>query len=366
MHDRHAQRLENLRATMREEEAEALLVVSETNVSYLTGFTGDASMLLLTSERSLIVTDGRFTEQLRRECPDVETHVRPVGQPMLVGVAEVVSKLGVKQLAFESARLTVADHETLREHASALDTKGIKGWVEALRVIKDDQEVAAIREAISVAERAFEQFLAQIQPEATEKQLVDLMEFQLRRCGAFASAFPPIVAVGRNSAMAHAQPSASTRVSDDDFLLVDWGASCRPYKSDLTRMVVTGKVTPKFESVYRSVLASQERAIAAIRPGRTARDIDAEARSSLKDAGFGDFFTHSLGHGIGMDIHELPFFGREPDIELRPGMVLTIEPGVYLPDWGGIRIEDDILVTPEGAEVLTGIPKDLDSVRLGT
>lgn len=365
MSDRPARRRDQLRAMLRDQEAGAFLVVSETNVSYLTGFTGDASTLFLTADRALIVTDGRYGEQIRRECPDVEVHVRPVGQPLMVGVAEVAGKLGLSRLAFESARLAVADHEALREKAPTLELKGVKGWVEALRVIKDEHEIAAIREAIAVAERAFERLRPQIRPGATEKELGDDLEFHLRRCGATASSFPPVIAVGRNAALPHARPSPASRVGDDDFLLIDWGASCRPYKSDLTRMVVTGKVTPKFESVYRSVLTAQERAIAAIRPGRTARAIDAEARSALRDAGFGDFFTHGLGHGIGMEIHESPFLGRDPDVELRPGMVLTIEPGVYLPDWGGVRIEDDILVTAGGAEILTGTPKDLDSVRIG-
>ncbi len=362
--NRPAHRRDALRATLRAQQAGAFLVLSETNVSYLTGFTGDASALLLTDARALVVTDGRYGEQLRQECPDLEVHVRPLGQPLIVGVAEVASKLGVTTLAFESIQLTVANHETLREKAPTVALKGIKGWVEALRIIKDEHEVAAIREAVAVAERAFERLRTQIRPGATEKELADDLEFQLRRCGATSSSFPPIVAVGRNAALPHARPSAATRIGDDDFVLIDWGASCRPYKSDLTRLVVTGKVTPKFESVYRSVLAAQERAIAAIRPGRMARAIDAEARSALRDAGFGDFFTHSLGHGIGMDIHEAPFLGREPDVELRPGMVLTVEPGVYLPDWGGVRIEDDVLVTPDGVEILTGVPKDLDSVRL--
>ena len=146
-------------------------------------------------------------------------------------------------------------------------------------------------------------------------------------------------------------------------MLIDWGATGRPYKSDLTRVLVTGKVTPKFEKIYRTVLAAQERGIAAIRPGVTARDVDAEARSVIEEAGFGRFFDHGLGHGLGMDIHEAPRLRKESEVILQPGMVVTVEPGIYLPDWGGIRIEDDVLVTPDGCEVLTHVPKSLDSVR---
>ena len=140
-------------------------------------------------------------------------------------------------------------------------------------------------------------------------------------------------------------------------MLVDWGATGRPYKSDLTRVLVTGKVTPKFEKIYRTVLAAQERGIAAIRPGVLARDVDAEARSVIEEAGFGRFFGHGLGHGLGMDIHEAPRLRKDADDPLRAGMVVTVEPGIYLPDWGGIRIEDDVLVTPDGREVLTHVPR---------
>jgi Xaa-Pro aminopeptidase len=170
------------------------------------------------------------------------------------------------------------------------------------------------------------------------------------------------VAVGVNSALPHARPTTTTRIGQDDFVLIDWGATGRPYKSDLTRVLVTGKVTPKFEAIYRTVLSASERGIAAIRPGVKAHEIDAEARSVIEEAGFGPFFDHGLGHGLGMDIHEAPRIRKGASGLLEPGMVFTVEPGIYLPDWGGIRIEDDVLVTPDGCEVLTHIPRSLDSV----
>ena len=172
--------------------------------------------------------------------------------------------------------------------------------------------------------------------------------------------------MGVRSALPHARPTTTTRIGDDDFVLIDWGATGRPYKSDLTRVLVTGKVTPEFEKVYRTVLAAQERGIAAIRPGVRAQDVDAEARSVIEQAGFGRFFDHGLGHGLGMDIHEAPRLRKESETILQPGMIVTVEPGIYLPDWGGVRIEDDVLVTPDGCEVLTHLPKSLDSVRVDT
>jgi len=361
--NRTSNRIERLRKSLRTDRADALLVASVTNVSYLTGFTGDDSTFLLTPTRALVISDGRYTTQLQQECPDLEIHIRPVGQPMNGGIAEVVEKLGIRQLAFEGSALSVADFEAWKEMMPSASFVAVHNRVEALRMIKDKGEIAAIRQAVDFAERAFAMLRAGLRPEETEKDTADALEGYLRRVGASAASFPPIVAVGARAALPHARPTATTRIGDDDFVLVDWGATGSPYKSDLTRVLVTGKVTAKFEKVYRTVLAAQERGIAAIRPGVMARDVDAEARSVIEEAGFGRFFDHGLGHGIGMDIHEAPRLRRESDVTLQPGMVVTVEPGIYLPDWGGVRIEDDILVTPDGFEVLTHVPKSLDQVR---
>ena len=213
-------------------------------------------------------------------------------------------------------------------------------------------------------ERAFTMVRAGLRVEETERDVADAIEAALRRCGATGSSFPPIVAVGTRAALPHARPTRTTRLSDADFVLIDWGASGDPYKSDLTRVLVTSKVTPKFEEIYRIVLDAQERAIRAIRPGARAHDIDAEARSAIDAAGFGGFFDHGLGHGIGMEIHEGPRIRKGSEDVLKAGNVITIEPGIYLPDWGGIRIEDDVLVTEDGCEVLSRIPRGIDSVRI--
>jgi Xaa-Pro aminopeptidase len=261
----------------------------------------------------------------------------------------------------------VADFEDLRAKLPAsVETVAVRDRVEALRVVKDPEEVAAVREAIDAAERAFLMLRNGLRLGETEADLADALEGYMRRSGAAAASFPTIVAVGPWSALPHARPRADARVGDADFLLIDWGASGRlgGYKSDLTRVLVTGKVSPKFEKVYSTVLAAQERGIAAIRPGALARDVDAEARSVIEEAGFGRFFGHGLGHGLGLEIHEDPRLRRGSDVALRPGMVVTVEPGIYLPDWGGVRIEDDVLVTPDGREVLTHVPKSLDSVSV--
>ena len=362
--DRTTSRRDRLARSLKADGVDALLVSAPTNVRYLTGFTGEDSVLLLARDRALIVSDGRFTTQLGQECPDLDVQIRPVGQSLPEGVAEAAGKLGFRRLGFEPAALSVAEFEAIRAKLKTVDLVALADRVEALRAVKDKEEVAAIREAIDVAERAFAMFRNGLRAGESEKDAADDLESYLRRCGATAASFPPIVAVGRRAALPHARPTAEAKIGDADFVLVDWGATGRPYKSDLTRVLVTGKVTPKFEKVYRTVLKAQERGIAAVRPGATARDVDAEARSVIEEAGFGRFFTHGLGHGLGMDIHEAPRLRRGGGETLAAGMVVTVEPGIYLPGWGGVRIEDDVLVTPDGPEVLSHAPKSLDSVRV--
>ena len=364
MSDRNADRRELIRAIMAKEDVEALLVASETNVSYLTGFSGDSTFLILTAERSLVVSDGRYDEQLRRECPDVEAMIRPVEQKLPEAVAEAVDGLGIRRLAFEAYWTSVDWLEKFRTAAETVETRAVVGWVEGLRAIKDDAEIAAIREAIGIAERAYRAIRDEIVPGRSEKQVADALEFRLRDLGAAGSSFPPIVAVGPNAALPHARPSASERIPENGFVLLDWGANGPPYKSDLTRMLVLGSPTDKFLEVHGAVLEAQTRAIRAIRPGVRAESVYQEARSALEEHGLADKFTHGLGHGIGLNIHEAPSIGRDPEAVLQPGMVVTVEPGVYLPGWGGVRIEDDVLITEEGVEVLSSLPRDLESTRL--
>ncbi len=366
MTDRPAARREALRRELAAAELPGLLVWSEANVGYLSGFAGDSSALIVTADRTILVTDFRYVEQAGHECPGIELAVRETETPLAKATGATAAKLGCGGLGFEAAALSVAEFEALREASGSLAWTGRTGLVEGLRAVKDDVEVAAIRRAIDQAERAFCRLREELRPGSNEKELADTLDRYLREAGAAGASFPPIVGVGANSALPHGRPDPTSRVADADFLLIDWGATGgaeSPYKSDLTRMIVTGKVASKFEDVYRVVLAAHDRAIAAIRPGVTAESVDAEARAVIEGAGFGPFFGHGLGHGVGRQIHEAPWLRRHGDEELRAGMVVTVEPGVYLPGWGGIRVEDDVLVTPDGAEVLSRLPRSLESVR---
>jgi Xaa-Pro aminopeptidase len=362
MHDT-ALRRQRLAGVVADEGLDAALVTGGANVTYLTGFSGDSSVLvLLRSGRALLVSDRRYVDQIAEECPGLDTFIRPPSQKLSDAVAEAVGKVGARLVGFESGSVTVADFETYRAALPAVDWKPGADRVERLRMVKDDTEQAAIRTAIAIAERAYAALRGLLRRDDSEKDLCDALDGWMRRAGASAAAFPPIVAAGDRAALPHAPPTAR-RVGDAGLLLVDWGA-CEPggYHSDLTRVLAVGPVSDRLRQVYDAVRAGQSAALRAIRPGVNGKDVDAAARQAIAEAGFGDYFGHGLGHGIGLAIHEAPFLRPGTDVELKAGMIFTVEPGVYLPGWGGVRIEDDVLVTPGGVEVLTTAPRELLSV----
>jgi Xaa-Pro aminopeptidase len=356
--DRFETRRSNLRKLLKKAGVDAMLVSNYTNVTYLTGFTGDDSYLLVTPKKEIVISDSRYTTQLEQECPGLEVHIRANTTPILDASVEVMRAAKVSSLAIEGDAMTVAAYENLSEKSPSTALGITSGLVEQLRAIKDKIEIDEIRLAARQAEKAFTVLRASLRPEMTEKEAADLLEHQMRLFGAKCAAFPSIIGVGPNAALPHYRPGQA-KIGDDDFVLVDWGATARHYRSDLTRVLVTGKISPKLERVYGVVLTAQQQAIAAIRPGITGREVDQVARGIIADAGFGKHFGHGLGHGVGLDIHEAPRMNATCDRPLEVGMVVTVEPGIYLPGWGGVRIEDDVLVTKTGHEVLTNMPKQL-------
>ncbi len=362
--DIHDLRLKKLRKRIGSIKADALLVTNYVNVTYLTGFTGEDSYLLVTLDGATLVSDQRFTIQLAEECPGLELLIREPGQLMLPTVAELIGQSKVDRLAIESASMTVAAQQTLAEHAADIRFVMAADLVESLRVVKDKTEVAATRMACEQAAKAFRAVRGLLKPDTTEKQVAAELEYQARQFGAKRLSFPPIVAVGARAALPHAHPT-DRQLQESDFTLIDWGADSGLYVSDLTRMVVTGRLSHKFRKVYQVVLEAQLAAIDAIRPGANCEQIDKVARDVIELAGYGKYFGHGLGHGTGLEIHEAPRLSRgQGTVELEAGMIVTVEPGIYLPDWGGIRIEDDILVTKSGHEVLTDVPKQVEDCCL--
>jgi Xaa-Pro aminopeptidase len=371
MPDFHSRR-ERLRLAVQREGLDGLLVSNPVNVTYLTGFSGDSGYLAMSGTRTILVSDGRFTEQIAEECPGLEAHIRPPTQLMPQTAAEVLQGLGVRGVGFESAHLTVADLQNLSAQAKTVNWAVGEDRVEQLRLCKDADEIVQLQDAIRMAERAFVIFRAMLRADDREKELADALEMYIRRVGGKGSSFPPIVAGGPRAALPHAPPT-TRRVGEDPFVLVDWGASGAFYKSDLTRVLWYGHngatsesntALGKLEQIFEVVLEAQRRAIAAIRPGALGSEVDAVARSYIADAGYGPYFTHGLGHGLGLQVHEGPALRPTSTTVLQPGMVVTVEPGIYLPGWGGVRIEDDVVVTPSGVEVLTTCPRDFASSRI--
>lgn len=361
--DRYQARLRRLRSAMKKERLASLLVSHISNVTYLTGFTGDSSYLWVGAGEEVLISDGRYTTQLDEECPGLRVHLRKVGQKMAEATAEALAKVKAREVGFEAATMTVAVRDAMAEALPNVSFKPTADLVETLRQVKDKEEIAAIRVAIEQAERAFRLVQAGVSGKVTEKQLADELEMALRRFGAVGSSFPPIVAAGPRAALPHARATEAP-IAGHELVLIDWGARNGLYISDLTRVWVTARISPKLERVYRIVSEAQRAAIAAIRPGATAKEVDAAARGVIQDAGFGAHFTHGLGHGIGLDVHEEPRLTGANERTLVPGMVLTIEPGIYLPGWGGIRLEDDLLVTKTGAETLSTLPKSLEAMTV--
>ena len=353
-------RLRKIRAALRSESAVAALITNFTNVTYLTGFTGDDSYLLVTRTNEILLSDPRYTTQLAEECPGLELIIRKPGVSMLDALEKVIRKAKVGTLLVEGGSMTLGVHQQLCSKLTKTKIHTSEGLVEKLRLIKDKSEIDQIRLAVALAEKAFGVIRASLRPDQTEKRVANEIEYQIRLFGGVGCSFPPIVAVGPRSALPHATPTDQT-ISASDFVLVDWGAQGNLYVSDLTRVLVTGKISPKLERIYGVVLEAQRQAIAAIKPGVTMESVDSVARTIIDKFGYGKLFGHGLGHGIGLNVHEAPRLAVNQKEPLQAGMVVTVEPGIYVPGWGGVRIEDDVVVTKSGHEVLTNVAKELDA-----
>lgn len=356
--ERHALRRDKLRSLVQAADADALLVTNELNVTYLTGFTGDSSYLLLTRDREWILSDARYEEDLQAECPDVAAEIRRPPTKMGEWVERLVSSVKPRKLAIEADSLSLTQFDQFVSSLGQVEFVKTSGLVEQLREIKDQDEIAETRHAVRLAERAFEVVRAGLRPDQTEREIAYQLEHQIRLLGGKGCAFPPIVAVGPQAALPHARPGVR-RIEESPFVLIDWGAVSRLYRSDLTRVLATAKISPKLETIYGVVLRAQQAAIDAIRPEVALETVDAAARGVIEAAGYGPQFNHGLGHGIGLQIHEAPRLGQNEKRVLKPGMIVTVEPGIYIPQWGGVRIEDDVLVTESGREVLSNTPKEL-------
>lgn len=357
-------RLDALRRALPSPHADALLLTNPVNIGYVTGFTGSTAYALVSLEHAVLITDPRYTIRARRECPAFGV-VEASGSG---GYSEALSHVltahpELQKIGFEAGHATVAQWRKLeREHPAPIEWMPMEDMVEGLRAIKDASEIDAIRRAVSIAEDAFTQIRPLLKPGTRERDIALELDFAMRRAGAEGLAFETIVASGPQGAHPHHTPNERT-LAQGDFVTIDWGASVGGYCSDITRTVAIGEASARQQEVYAAVLEAQKRAIDAIRPGKSGKEIDAAARDYLASQGLGAAFGHGLGHALGRDVHDGPGLSSRFDtFILAPGMVQTVEPGVYLEGWGGIRIEEDVLVTENGCEVLTHLPNTLDII----
>ncbi len=349
----YPRRLRQLRQRLRRSNAVALLVTHLPNVRYLCGFSGSAGVLLVTPERSLLFTDNRYREQSAQEVREAEVVIPETGGVRPLLLAEMARLKGV--IAFEAEHLSVALQEELFARRRGL---AVRGWVERLRERKEPEEVAAIRRAVRLASRAFPRAVAHLRPGMSERGFAARLEYELRASGAEGLSFETIVASGWHGAHVHGRASQKA-IEKGELVVIDYGVLLSGYVSDMTRTLHVGTPDRRTRAVYRAVLEAQLAAIAAVRPGVRCGEVDAAARNVLAKAGLGQYFQHSTGHGVGLEIHEAPRIAAQAKEKLQAGQVITIEPGVYIPGWGGVRIEDVVAVTERGAEVLTPTPKRL-------
>ena len=355
-----AGRPDRLRTRMADADLPALLVTRLPNVRYLTGFSGSAALLLVTADELLLVTDGRYqtqaAEQLRAAGVDARVEIGATSADQHRILADALGRPG--RLGLEAHGVTWAEQRTLAGVFTDVDLVPTDSHVEDLRRVKDAGEVARIRAACAIADAALAELLPTLRDHPTERAFAVELEHAMRRGGASAMSFAPIVASGPNGAQPHARPSARP-IGDGELVVVDFGCIVDGYCSDMTRTVSVGDPGPDGRRLWDLVAASQQAGRDAVRPGVACADVDRASRHVIEEAGLGDAFVHGTGHGVGLEIHEAPRVARTAPGTLGIGTVVTVEPGVYLPGVGGVRIEDTVVVTEDGADALTEFPKSL-------
>ncbi|RXT13768.1 Xaa-Pro peptidase family protein [Ammoniphilus sp. CFH 90114] len=349
-------RLWQLREKMEKQGLDSLLITSLLNRRYLSGFTGSAGYLLITLDKALLLTDFRYEDQAADQAPDFEV-IRHQGT-LLEEVGKQLQITQPSKIGFEKQYVSYALYEGLQACGANGDWIGTQGIVEELRMIKSADEIAVIKQACQMADNTFKHILGFIKPGVSERDVALEIEFYMRKLGAKSSSFDIIVASGQRGALPHGVASDKV-IQSGELVTMDFGAYYNGYISDLTRTVAVGEPNEKLREIYETVLKAQLRGVTEIRPGLTGKEADALTREVITEAGYGECFGHSTGHGIGLEVHEGPGLSSKSDVVLKPGMVVTVEPGIYLSQLGGVRIEDDILITENGCEIITQSTKEL-------
>ena len=348
-------RLDALRQQLAEHKLDAILITQPENRRYLSGFTGSAGALLISHNAAVLATDFRYYEQAQQEAPDFRL-VR-AGYDLLKHLPDLLQELKIQRAGFEAHHVSYAFYQELIEATPDVTWEPTNGLLEELRAVKDEDELAIIRRAVELADKALAEVWPLVRPGITEREVAWQLETALHHLGADDTAFEIIVASGPNAALPHAR-AGDRQLQTGEPVIIDMGARVDGYRSDLTRTMTLGEPDARFREIYTIVREAQEAAEAGLRAGMTGKEADHLARSIIEAAGYGEYFGHSLGHGVGLAIHERPRLSpRADDVVLRAGMVTTVEPGIYLPGWGGVRLEDIVVITEEGVEILTRSPK---------
>jgi len=350
------QRSQGVAAALVPSKIDALLVTSPASIRYLTGYAGSNGLVLMAGSVLYFFTDPRYATEAKG---DIYGRVQVCKGPLIDHAARILKRLKLKRIGFEPGHMNVEQHERLRKALPAsFVLKGVTGIVENLRAIKSPSEIVKIRASVQANSEAYVRTLRRIRLGARERDVAAELDFQMRTLGAEKPAFETIVACGERTALPHAHPTAR-RLEDNEFLLIDMGATLDGYTSDMTRMSFIGSPNRSMRALYKAVLEAQLAGVDAVRAGVPASRVDAACREVLKRHELERAFVHSTGHGLGLEIHEGPRIARKEQTKLQAGMVITIEPGAYIEGLGGVRIEDTVLVTEQGCEVLTPTSKEL-------
>ena len=351
-------RIARAKELMSKHEVDGILLKDESTIRYLTGFTGDSSLLYLSSKRALLITDGRYTEQAQQEMKYFEAYeYKPTGSESIWEAAVNFAKEdGLKALGFDGSHYSFTEYNILK---NLLDTIQLKSMdFSGIRIIKDGKELEYLLRAALIADQAFTKLLEEIKPGVSEKELAAKLEYYMRVLGSEKVSFDTIVASGARSALPHGAASEKI-IEAGDFVTFDFGAVYKGYHSDMTRTIVVGKASPWQKEIYDIVEKAQAKGMKAARLGMTGKELDAIVREVIEKSGYGDNYIHGTGHGVGLEIHELPNINKRGEQKLQAGMIFSIEPGIYIPHKGGVRIEDTVVLTENGARALNGIGKQL-------
>jgi Xaa-Pro aminopeptidase len=348
-------KIEKLRSNFSTLGIDGMLITSPFNRRYISNFTGSAGVVLISEEKAQFLTDFRYIEQASKQCQGFE--IIKITGSIPEEVAQQAKKLGIQKLGFEENFLS---YSSFKLYAKEIESELVpfSGIIEKLRLIKTDAEIKILKVAADIADAAFKHILDFLRPGKTELEVSNELEFFMRRAGATSSSFDTIVASGHRSALPHGVASDKV-IEAGDIVTMDYGCYYNGYVSDITRTVAVGEPDAKLKEIYDIVLEAQLLGMAGIKPGMTGREADAITRDYITEKGYGEYFGHSTGHGIGLEIHEGPGLSMKSDVILEPGMVVTCEPGIYIPGLGGVRIEDDTLITKDHNEALTHSTKEL-------